>query len=396
MERCSKGTGTLTKSGTRDSRIYFPGLHGLRFFAALLVVISHVELMKDYHGYSSHVSNPAVYELGRIAVTFFFVLSGFLITYLLLAEKEAVGTISVRKFYIRRILRIWPLYYLAVLMAFAVLPHIHFFAIPRLSEAAPHYIGRTLPLFLLLLPQVALTLFPAVPYAEPLWSIGVEEQFYALWPVLVARVRRLLPLVFGIVIAGILAKQLALVYASRLHDRDSLRFWNHFIDYFYFTRLECMGIGAIGAWLVFHKKPLLNFLYSRVTQVLVYGLTAYLMWTPRHKPWLHYSHISVLFCVIILNIAANRRSLLKVEGPLFTFLGNISYAMYMFHEIAIKLVMEAQSRISSTRFDGLASNAILYAGSVMLTVLIATATWRYYELWFLRLKTRFTIVRSGM
>jgi peptidoglycan/LPS O-acetylase OafA/YrhL len=69
--------------------------------------------------------------------------------------------------------------------------------------------------------------------------------------------------------------------------------------------------------------------------------------------------------------------------------------MYMFHEIAIKIVMETQTRISGTRFEGLSSNAILYAGSILLTVIIATAAWRYYERWFLRLKSRFTIVRSG-
>ncbi|MGZ8832556.1 MAG: acyltransferase family protein [Thermoanaerobaculia bacterium] len=386
----------MTKERAPGGRVYFPGLHGLRFFAAMLVVVSHIELMKDYHGYPSHQSNPAVYELGRIAVTFFFVLSGFLITYLLLAEKQVAGVISVRKFYVRRMLRIWPLYYLAILLAFVILPQFHLFDIPRLSEAAPAYAGRTLPLFLLLLPQLALTLFPPVPYAEPLWSIGVEEQFYLLWPLLVARVKRFLPLVFGIVVAGILAKQLAIAYASHLHDPDELRFWNHFIDYFYFTRIECMGIGAIGAWLVFHrKKTVLNALYSRVTQLIVYALAVYLVLTPRHKPLLHYSPISVLFCIIVLNIAANPRSLVKVENPLFTFLGNISYAIYMFHEIAIKLVMEAQTRISGTHFTDLPSNAILYAGSATLTLLIATAAWRYYELWFLRLNTRFTIVRSG-
>ena len=371
-------------------RIYFPGLHGLRFFAATLVIISHVELLKDYNGYPSHASNPAIYELGRIAVTFFFVLSGFLITYLLLAEKKEVGTISVRKFYVRRMLRIWPLYYLTIVLAFGVLPHIHLFDIPRLSTTEPQYAARTLPLFLLLLPQLALSLFPPVPFAEPLWSIGVEEQFYLLWPLLVARVKRFVPLVLGIAVAGILAKQLAIVYASRLRDPAQLRFWNHFIDYFYFTRIECMAIGAIGAWLVFRKKTaILDLLYSPATQGIVYALAAYLTATPRTKPWLHYSPISVLFCIIILNIAANPHSLVKVESPLFRFLGNISYAMYMFHEIAIKIVMEAEVRVNGTRFDDFASNALLYAGSIALTLLIATLAWRYYERWFLRLKTRF-------
>src|SRR4051812_19584104 len=93
--------------------VYFPGLYGLRFFAAMMVIVSHIELFKGYHGFANgYASNLAIYELGRMGVTLFFVLSGFLISYLLLVEKETTGTISIGRFYIRRILRIWPLYYL--------------------------------------------------------------------------------------------------------------------------------------------------------------------------------------------------------------------------------------------------------------------------------------------
>jgi len=133
-----------------------------------------------------------------------------------------------------------------------------------------------------------------------------------------------------------------------------------------------------------------------VTQILAWGLTAWFLVTPRFKPLLHYAPVSVLFCIIILNVAANQRSLLKMENRLFMFLGNISYAIYMFHEIAIKLVMEVQTRFDRTSFTSLASNAVLYFGSIVLTLLLASAVYRFYELWFLRLKSRFTIVPSGV
>src|SRR5437867_1336539 len=108
-----------TKSGAAKTKpkVYFPGLHGLRFFAAMMVVFSHVELMMDYHSYPNlYANNLAVYESGRMGVTLFFVLSGFLISYLLLTEKKVSGTVAVKKFYTRRILRIWPLYYLLVIV----------------------------------------------------------------------------------------------------------------------------------------------------------------------------------------------------------------------------------------------------------------------------------------
>ena len=169
----------MSKKTKPKAKVYFPGLHGLRFFAAMMVVFSHVELMKDYHGYPNlYSSNLAIYESGRMGVTLFFVLSGFLISYLLLTERKVTGSISVKKFYGRRILRIWPLYYLLVFLTFIVLPRITFFAVPKYSALMPEYFWYTLLLYVFLLPQVALSIFEPVPFAEPLWSIGVEEQFY--------------------------------------------------------------------------------------------------------------------------------------------------------------------------------------------------------------------------
>src|ERR1051326_2201548 len=128
----------MAKTPKEKSKVYFPGLHGLRFFAAMMVVFSHVELMKEYHGFANvYDSSQAVYESGRLGVTLFFVLSGFLISYLLLVEKKVSGTVSIRKFYSRRILRIWPLYYLLILITFLIVPRLPFFAVPKYSELMP-------------------------------------------------------------------------------------------------------------------------------------------------------------------------------------------------------------------------------------------------------------------
>lgn len=89
--------------------IHFPGLNNLRFIAAMGVLIFHVELKKQLLGFKFYYMHQLI-NLGDVSVTLFFVLSGFLITYLLLAEREQTGTVAVKKFYTRRILRIWPLY----------------------------------------------------------------------------------------------------------------------------------------------------------------------------------------------------------------------------------------------------------------------------------------------
>jgi peptidoglycan/LPS O-acetylase OafA/YrhL len=363
--------------------VYFPGLNGLRFFAAMIVAVSHVELLKQYHGLPNAYDTPAVYELGRLAVTLFFVLSGYLITFLLLKEKDVTGTIAVGAFYMRRILRIWPLYFLLVALAFFVFPRIGVMQISPLSNTS-----STLPMFLLFLPQLALSIFAPVPFAEPAWSIGVEEQFYLLWPLLLRRFRNFV-VVAIVVIALILAARygaLAMATANR-SDAAALAKWNVVINFFYFTRIECMAIGGLFAWAVFRKRrAILRFLYHPLVQLSTYALIAYVLFTNAHKPIFSYGWSAILFGILIVNVSTNPRSLLKLSWKPFDFLGNISFSIYMFHEVAIQLTLAVLGKQPS--------NVLLYAISLTLTIALASASYLWFERPFLRRKSRFTIVRS--
>ena len=97
---------------------HLKGLDTLRAIAALVVVIGHIELIKKNNNITSFDYAPS----GHIAVVLFFVLSGFLITFLLSKELDSTSTISFKKFYMRRILRIWPLYYLILLISILIIP----------------------------------------------------------------------------------------------------------------------------------------------------------------------------------------------------------------------------------------------------------------------------------
>src|SRR5687768_1669565 len=118
-----------------DKVVFFKGINGLRFFAAFAVIITHIELLKGHFGYIHYWNEPMIFHAGGLGVYFFFVLSGFLITYLLLAEKSRFGEISILKFYVRRMLRIWPLYYLIVIIGFFVLPLFPAIQVPYLQES---------------------------------------------------------------------------------------------------------------------------------------------------------------------------------------------------------------------------------------------------------------------
>jgi peptidoglycan/LPS O-acetylase OafA/YrhL len=362
----------------KQGGVWFPGLNGLRFFAAMAVACSHVELMKQYHGLPNAYDRLPVYELGRLSVTLFFVLSGYLITYLLLVEKQRQGTIAVKPFYMRRMLRIWPLYYLIVLASFFVLPHIDAFHVPQFTGAIAANFGRTFPLFALFLPQLALSVYEPVPFAEPAWSIGVEEQFYLLWPLLLRRTRRFVPLAAAVIVLAVGARYGALRMAqANRADAGALAVWNGVINYLYFTRIECMAIGGLFAWIFFAKKQaVLNFLYSRVVQAIVYALLVWLLVTDSFKPIFNYGGYSVLFGVLILNVATNPRSLIKLRGRAFEFFGNISFSIYMLHEIAIQLVLSL----------GGTSAVALYGGAMILTIAAASACYLWFERPFLRLK----------
>lgn len=97
------------------NKVYFPNLNSLRAVAAIMVIISHLQ---DNESKISQFLGC----FGALGVTIFFVLSGFLIAYLLLIEKERFLKINIRDFYFRRMLRIWPLYFLLLFFVYVIIP----------------------------------------------------------------------------------------------------------------------------------------------------------------------------------------------------------------------------------------------------------------------------------
>src|ERR1700733_15194460 len=91
-------------------KVYFKNLDGIRFFAALMVLLQHSFGFKKSYSDTYPILNRCLEYTGRMGVNLFFILSGFLISYLLLVEKDTTGRVSFKSFYLRRILRIWPLY----------------------------------------------------------------------------------------------------------------------------------------------------------------------------------------------------------------------------------------------------------------------------------------------
>ena len=375
-------------------RIYFPGLNGLRFLAASAVIITHVELLKGVLGLPNHWKNPVLFNLGGLGVYFFFVLSGFLITYLLLSERSMTGNISVKKFYFRRIFRIWPIYYLLVLLAFFVFPHIPILHLDYFDRALQQDFYIKLFLFLFIFPNLALAMYPhaSVPHAGHSWSIGVEEQFYIVWPWIIRKSSRILRTIIFIGIGIVVFKLLVLLAYHFFPGSHVLEVVKEFVA---MTKMECMAIGGIGACLVFYKKDKwVKLIYNPWIQLFSYAVIPLLIYfLPASLQDGEHILFSFAFLVIIINVATNPSSFLKLENRVMNYLGTISYGMYMYHMFVIVLV------IRLTRYTGLkgavAHNLFYYGGSFIATILVSSVSYFFFEKYFMRLNRRSRVIESG-
>jgi peptidoglycan/LPS O-acetylase OafA/YrhL len=363
-------------------KVYFRGLDSLRFLAAFFVILDHVPMNQGRAGIPAPAYGVSFFR-GATAVCFFFTLSGFLITYLLLEEHRRTAEIGVRSFYLRRVCRIWPLYFAVVFFGLFFYNAL----LPRLGIAYP--VAYSLPLaaflYTFFLPNLMNSLYTVGGILNPLWSIGVEEQFYLAWAPAVKRwigsLPRLCAVVFAVSLTVFLLSVLDVfgAHAGKLFT-GQLKF--HF-----------MAVGALAAcWLHRDRASLLRLpvFSSRVFQavLLLFLLDFYFVY------FIHWGQLGdeivqlLLYPWLIVTVAANPRNVVKVANPAFEYLGTISYGIYMLHMIAVY----ATSAFFQ-RFRGLNGNLWLYCAAYYslvlgLTFLLAHLSYRWFESPFLRLKDR--------
>ncbi len=370
-----------------NQKIYFPNLNGLRFIAAFLVIIHHIEQIKLAFYLESYFKTIRFVDvIGKLGVVLFFVLSGFLITYLLLVEEKVRKKINVRKFYIRRIIRIWPLYYLIIILAFFVFPYIKVFIIPGYEkEIIFANFNIKLLLYAIFFPNLVSGLIGIVPYASHTWSIGTEEQFYLVWPVILKYFKkyRILLMLFIVVFYLLFAQFLLTNYSKNLPYRLILiEFWKSF-------NMDCMAIGGIFAILLFQKNKIINLLKNNLFFYISLCIAILLIICGISFKNFHNEIYSILFGIIILNFATNDTIKINLENRFFNYLGNISYGIYMYHPIAIVLSI---AFCKSINFN---TNWIIYPLSFILTVIIAGLSYKYFESFFLKFKDKFSVILSG-
>jgi peptidoglycan/LPS O-acetylase OafA/YrhL len=363
----------------RKPSFYKPELDILRFVAFLSVFIVHsvnysTEFLVQHHVplWAAKIGVNCV-RAGIYGVDLFFVLSAYLITGLLLREKETKGYLNVRAFYLRRMLRIWPLYYLFIAVV-ALVPALNH------HDFGPRYV---LP-FLALMGNWSFIVF-GVPVwiVVPLWSISVEEQFYLLWPPVVAKLSRRQIVVAAVTMIGVANVSRLLVVA--LHQTRHQLWFNTF------AHLDSIAAGILLA--VFWRQRVWA-LKCRLGVVAVASCClaaracfdidgnahVFLLGTAIGDP------IVALSCTALLASVID----LPFKSRVLQYLGKISYGLYVYHVMVLTIVDEL--------FPGGGHGPIHACLSIVLslglTIALSAVSYAVVERPFLNIKERFAYISS--
>lgn len=366
---------------------FFPNINALRFFAALLVIFHHGEVIRAKNTFQAY-NDYSFFLNGGNAVKFFFVLSGFLITYLLLKERQQTKQINISSFYFRRVIRIWPLYFLLVIIGTLLLPIA--FNILNINYTFPYSINETWYLFLLFIPSLV-TMKYGSSLLEPLWSIGVEEWFYVIWAPLFKWIKK--PLVL---ILGILALKLILITCVYLNIIES-PLAVHFIKTYSF---ESMAIGGLGAYFLFHTKINIKEVYKKykwINYSLLLATITYLFANNYLSPMIHSTLITglsfnffvlnILFLNIIVFCAIELSNTSWLNKKWLNFGGEISYGIYMYHMLVIFVCIHFLKNTLLT-FSPFISFVAFYAFVITGTIIVSYISKECFEDFFMRFKNK--------
>ena len=345
---------------------FFGALDGVRFLCIAVVMWHHSPL------YAAMPEPAKIFTRGFIGVDFFFVISGFLITTLLLREESRDGAFSLRQFYRRRILRIVPVYFLVItLISF-------WWIVVRGQTDLLAYV----PYYYLFLSNF---LVGDIPLLTITWSLSVEEQYYLIWPVLLFLLPMLgrwrMGVVTGLIALFVLMSAGILANTPLVPPTEITRFVLPVASY------GAILIGTL-LGLALHSPKGFALLWRLVghawAPVGLFGaVVAALVLLPEVLTgWPNLILHSLMALALASVVIREDQVLAKGLGwPPFARIGQISYGLYLYHLIGRHIGVELAAALGAGPW-------IAMGGFVLASVLMAELSFRTYEAYFLRLKDR--------
>jgi peptidoglycan/LPS O-acetylase OafA/YrhL len=331
--------------------------------------------------------------LGHYGLQYFFCGSGFLISFMILREYDKTGRFRMGFFYLRRIFRIWPAYYVLVLLVYLLIYHTSFFDLPGMSGAFAPHAHQAIWLFLLFLPHLSEFSFPAAPYLHHTYTIGIEEQFYLIWALLLKYFRKYFFVInLLILITGLL---LALLHylAFDWFNVHGLRILNQIATYYDYSQLTTFSIGTLLAYYLRSGHASLNWFKNRYIQMAFYLLFALLVYFNYRPPVWGPELMTILVSFILLFATFKETSLINYSWPIWEYLGKISYGVYLFHYVALVLVLKPMI----VYWNWPLHNPFVFGGAItavlLLAILLGMLSYYLIEKPFFGLKDRFSVQR---
>lgn len=368
----------------QKEKIHFENLNGLRFIGAFMVFLFHAftinrEVWGDFFESTPFIAVRKLTSIGHYGVNLFFVLSGFLITYLLLKELKECGRIHVGFFLIRRILRLWPLYFVIVLFGFFIFPHLPF------GIQTVHEFWRY-GLFLSNFDEIINGSRDSLNFLTATWSVSIEEQFYIGWALVIGlfqwKTIRSFQLFFLLVIGS------SFLFRFYYSADQSI------IYYHTLSVISDMATGGLLASWVFEKSSIRIIEELKKWQIILIYLFGIGFMFTAHK-LLPGKLISLerlisgsFFAFVLIEQMKAKHSFFKADRiPYFEKAGKLTYGFYLFNSLLIYYISKTFEYLN---WNEKAGYFILYF--VLLLVsnsLLSIISYRYFEKPLLNLKRYF-------
>jgi peptidoglycan/LPS O-acetylase OafA/YrhL len=352
-----------------DARGYFTQLDGVRAIAILAVILTHTWDSPDWP------ITDTILGGGWAGVNLFFVLSGFLITGVLWDARGKEG--YYRNFYGRRALRIFPVFFLVMFFVFALWPHS-----PYLDPVRHRW-----PMYFLFMANIVVAMRGfGLRVTDVVWSLAVEEQFYLVWPTVVRRIG--VKLLMRICAAVIVIEPFLRWAAYERLAPSTVKVLTIF-------QADSFAMGALMC-LLMREKSFTPGQFRRAGKLLlliagpVFLSGLWLSDKTFYRVVIDYSVIGAASSGLILSALYSSRVGAWLSKRWITHIGKVSYGMYLYHAIVIVVMSKAAQVLHLPATRSILSSTAMFIAVTSVSVAVATVSFRYFELPFLRMKRFFT------